>query len=314
MRIVYMGTPDFAVPTLQALLDSTHQVVGVFSQPDRPKGRGYKLMPPPVKELALAHGVPVYQPVKMRDGTALAILKQLRPDVIVVAAYGRLLPKEILELPAYGCINVHASLLPRYRGAGPVQWSVINGEKATGVTTMFMGEGLDTGDILEQVQTPIGPEETAGELMGRLAEIGAQLLLHTLELLESGKAVRTVQDESLATYAPMLQKSDGALDFSQSAQKLYDRIRGVSPWPSAYAYLDGKRLKIHKAALLSDQAGEPGVIQDGKRLIVGCGEGSLELLEVQPEGGKRMRGEDFLRGRRPNAEKKFTSCPSERHN
>ena len=167
MRIVYMGTPDFAVPTLQALLDSPHQVVGVFSQPDRPKGRGYKLMPPPVKELALAHGVPVYQPVKMRDGTALAILKQLRPDVIVVAAYGRLLPKEILELPAYGCINVHASLLPRYRGAGPVQWSVINGEKATGVTTMFMGEGLDTGDILEQVQTPIGPEETAWRKLAR---------------------------------------------------------------------------------------------------------------------------------------------------
>lgn len=311
MRIVYMGTPDFAVPTLQALLDSSHEVVGVFSQPDRPKGRGYKLVPPPVKELALAHGIPVYQPVKMRDGTALAALEQLKPDVIVVAAYGRILPKEILELPAYGCVNVHASLLPRYRGAGPVQWSVINGEEVTGVTTMFMGEGLDTGDILEQAQTPIGPEETAGELMDRLAAIGAQLLLHTLTLLESGKAVRTKQDESLATYAPMLQKSDGALDFSRPAKKLYDQIRGVSPWPSAYTYLDGKRLKVHKAALLPDQTGEPGEIRDGKRLIVGCGEGSLELLEVQPEGGKRMRGEDFLRGRRPGAEKKFTSCPSE---
>lgn len=309
MRIVYMGTPDFAVPTLQALLDSPHQVVGVFSQPDRPKGRGYKLMPPPVKELALAHGVPVYQPVKMRDGTALAILKQLRPDVIVVAAYGRLLPKEILELPAYGCINVHASLLPRYRGAGPVQWSVINGEKATGVTTMFMGEGLDTGDILEQVQTPIGPEETAGELMGRLAEIGAQLLLHTLELLESGKAVRTIQDESLATYAPMLQKSDGALDFSQSAQKLYDRIRGVSPWPSAYAYLDGKRLKIHKAAPLSDQAGEPGVIQDGKRLI-----GWLRRGFVRAFGGAAGRGQTdarrgFFEGTPPQCGEKIHILP-----
>lgn len=306
-----MGTPDFAVPTLRALLGSTHEVVGAFSQPDRPKGRGYKLVPPPVKELALSHGVPVYQPVKMRDGTALEILKKLKPDVIVVAAYGRILPKEILELPAYGCINVHASLLPRYRGAGPVQWSVINGEKITGVTTMFMGEGLDTGDILEQTQTAIGSEETAGELMDRLADLGAQLLLHTLTLLESGKAVRTVQDEALATYAPMLQKSDGELDFSQPAQKLHDRIRGVSPWPSAYSYLDGKRIKVHKSALLPDLSGESGVIQEGKRLIVGCGEGSLELLEVQPEGGKRMSGQDFLRGRRPGAEKKFTSCPSE---
>ncbi len=306
-----MGTPDFAVPTLRALLGSTHEVVGAFSQPDRPKGRGYKLVPPPVKELALSHGVPVYQPVKMRDGTALEILKKLKPDVIVVAAYGRILPKEILELPAYGCINVHASLLPRYRGAGPVQWSVINGEKITGVTTMFMGEGLDTGDILEQTQIAIGSEETAGELMDRLADLGAQLLLHTLTLLESGKAVRTVQDEALATYAPMLQKSDGELDFSQPAQKLHDRIRGVSPWPSAYSYLDGKRIKVHKSALLPDLSGESGVIQEGKRLIVGCGEGSLELLEVQPEGGKRMSGQDFLRGRRPGAEKKFTSCPSE---
>ena len=306
-----MGTPDFAVPTLRALLGSTHEVVGAFSQPDRPKGRGYKLVPPPVKELALSHGVPVYQPVKMRDGTALEILKKLKPDVIVVAAYGRILPKEILELPAYGCINVHASLLPRYRGAGPVQWSVINGEKITGVTTMFMGEGLDSGDILEQTQIAIGSEETAGELMDRLADLGAQLLLHTLTLLESGKAVRTEQDEALATYAPMLQKSDGELDFSQPAQKLHDRIRGVSPWPSAYSYLDGKRKKVHKSARLPDLSGESGVIQEGKRLIVGCGEGSLELLEVQPEGGKRMSGQDFLRGRRPGAEKKFTSCPSE---
>ena len=179
------------------------------------------------------------------------------------------------------------------------------------MTTMFMGEGLDTGDILEQTQTAIGSEETAGELMDRLADLGAQLLLHTLTLLESGKAVRTVQDEALATYAPMLQKSDGELDFSQPAQKLHDRIRGVSPWPSAYSYLDGKRIKVHKSALLPDLSGESGVIQEGKRLIVGCGEGSLELLEVQPEGGKRMSGQDFLRGRRPGTEKKFTSCPSE---
>ena len=306
-----MGTPDFAVPTLQALLDSAHQVVGVFSQPDRPKGRGYKLVPPPVKELAESRGVPVYQPVKMRDGTALEILRQLQPDVVVAAAYGRIRPKESLELAKLGGVNVHAALRPRYRGAGPVQWCVIRGETVTGVTTMLMGEGLDTGDILEQAQTAIGPEETAGELMDRLAQLGAELLLHTLTLLEEGKAVRTVQDERLASYAPMLKKSDGALDFSRPAKELMDQIRGVSPWPSAYAYLDGKMVKIHKAVLLPDQAGEPGVIQAGKRLIVGCAAGSLELLEVQPEGGKRMRGEDFLRGRKDGPGKKFTSCPSE---
>lgn len=306
-----MGTPDFAVPALEALLDSPHQVVGVFSQPDRPKGRGYKLMPPPVKELAQARQVPVYQPQKLRDGAALEILQKLAPDVIVVAAYGRILPKEILELPPYGCVNVHASLLPKYRGAGPVQWSVIQGEKTTGVTTMFMAQGMDTGDILEQSQVPIGQDETAGELMDRLAGLGARLLLHTLELLEAGEAVRTPQAESEATYAPMLKKSDGALDFSQPAQKLYDRIRGVSPWPGAYAYLDGKLIKIHKAALLPDQKGEPGLLAEEKRMIVGCGEGSLELLEVQPQGGRRMRGEDFLRGVRGGERKKFTSCPSE---
>lgn len=306
-----MGTPDFAVPALEALLDSPHQVVGVFSQPDRPKGRGYKLMPPPVKELAQARQVPVYQPQKLRDGAALEILQKLAPDVIVVAAYGRILPKEILELPPYGCVNVHASLLPKYRGAGPVQWSVIQGEKTTGVTTMFMAQGMDTGDILEQSQVAIGQDETAGELMDRLAGLGARLLLHTLELLEAGEAVRTPQAESEATYAPMLKKSDGALDFSQPAQKLYDRIRGVSPWPGAYAYLDGKLIKIHKAALLPDQKGEPGLLAEEKRMIVGCGEGSLELLQVQPQGGRRMRGEDFLRGVRGVERKKFTSCPSE---
>lgn len=311
MRIVYMGTPDFAVPSLQALLDSTHQVVGVFTQPDRPKGRGYQMVSPPVKDLAAAHEIPIYQPVKMRDGTVLEILKELAPDVIVVAAYGRILPKEILDLPPYGCVNVHGSLLPKYRGAGPVQWCVINGEKFTGITTMFMGEGVDTGDMLEQVETPIDPEETAGELMDRLAKLGADLLLHTLEKLEKGTAIRIAQDESRATHAPMLKKSDGALDFTKSAGQMYDLIRGVTPWPSAYSYLDGKLLKVHKAALLPEVNGQPGEIVADKKLIVCCGDGALELLEVQPEGGKRMRGEDFLRGRRPGAEKKFKSCPRE---
>ena len=310
MKAVFMGTPEFAVPTLQALIDH-HEVLAVVTQPDKQRGRGKKMQFPPVKEKAVEYDIPVYQPQRARDEEFIEELKNLNPDVIVVVAYGQILPESILNIPKYGCINVHASLLPRYRGAGPVQWSVINGEKITGVTTMFMGEGLDTGDILEQTQIAIGSEETAGELMDRLADLGAQLLLHTLTLLESGKAVRTVQDEALATYAPMLQKSDGELDFSQPAQKLHDRIRGVSPWPSAYSYLDGKRIKVHKSALLPNLSGESGVIQEGKRLIVGCGEGSLELLEVQPEGGKRMSGQDFLRGRRPSTEKKFTSCPSE---
>lgn len=310
MRVFYMGTPDFAVPTLQALIDSEHEVVGVFSQPDRPKGRGYKMVPPPVKELAMTHNIPVWQPAKMRDGTALAILKECDPDVIVVAAYGRILPKDMLDLPRFGCVNVHASLLPKYRGAGPVQWSVINGEETTGVTTMFMGEGLDTGDMLDKVETPIGKEETAGELMDRLALLGAELLLGTLKKLEDGTAVRTVQDDSLATYAPMLKKQDGALDFTRSAKELDWLIRGVAPWPSAYTYLDGKLFKVHKAIPLADQKGEPGCWADGKKLIVFCGEGALELLEVQPEGGKRMRGEDFLRGRREGSERKFTSSPS----
>ena len=307
MRVFYMGTPDFAVPTLQALIDSEHEVVGVFSQPDRPKGRGYKMVPPPVKELAMAHDIPVWQPTKMRDGTALAILKECDPDVIVVAAYGRILPKDMLELPRYGCINVHASLLPKYRGAGPVQWSVINGEETTGVTTMFMGEGLDTGDMLETAETPIGKEETAGELMDRLALLGAELLLSTLKKLEEGTAVRRVQDESLATYAPMLKKQDGALDFARPAKELDWLIRGVAPWPSAYTYLDGKLFKVHKAIPLTGMTGEPGTWADGKKLIVYCGEGALELVEIQPEGGKRMRAEDFLRGRREGTERKFTS-------
>ena len=311
MNVIFMGTPDFAVGTLKSLINSAHQVKAVVTQPDKPKGRGKAMQATPVKEVAKEAGIPVLQPKRVREREVIEKLEKIEADVIVVVAFGQIIPKEILTMKRYGCINVHASLLPRYRGAGPVQWSVINGEKITGVTTMFMGEGLDAGDILEQTQTAIGSEETAGELMDRLADLGAQLLLHTLTLLESGKAVRTVQDEALATYAPMLQKSDGELDFSQPAQKLHDRIRGVSPWPSAYSYLDGKRIKVHKSALLPDLSGESGVIQEGKRLIVGCGEGSLELLEVQPEGGKRMSGQDFLRGRRPGTEKKFTSCPSE---
>lgn len=298
MKIVFMGTPEFAEASLQKLLETDHQIVGVFTQPDKPKGRGYKLVAPPVKELALAHDIPVFQPQKMRDGTALEILQELQPDLIAVVAYGKILPKEILELPRYGCINVHGSLLPKYRGAGPIQWSVINGESVTGVTTMYMGEGLDTGDMILKKETPIGENETYGELHDRLKEIGAQALVETIELIEQGKAPREVQDDSLSSYAPMLDKQIARLDFEKDAQTLHNLIRGLSPWPVAHTTVDGKLLKVHRA-VLADGKGQPGEVIDSKKFIVACKEGALELLEVQLEGGKRMKGEDFLRGRKP---------------
>lgn len=298
MKIVFMGTPEFAEASLQKLLETDHQIVGVFTQPDKPKGRGYKLVAPPVKELALAHDIPVFQPQKMRDGTALEILQELQPDLIAVVAYGKILPKEILELPRYGCINVHGSLLPKYRGAGPIQWSVINGESVTGVTTMYMGEGLDTGDMILKKETPIGENETYGELHDRLKEIGAQALVETIELIEQGKAPREVQDDSLSSYAPMLDKQIARLDFTKDAQTLHNLIRGLSPWPVAHTTVDGKLLKVHRAVLASGK-GQPGEVIDSKKFIVACKEGALELLEVQLEGGKRMKGEDFLRGRKP---------------
>ena len=220
MRVVFMGTPEFAVPSLEQLIKDGHEVVGVFAQPDKPKGRGYKLAAPPVKEAALAHNIPVYQPVKMRDGEALGILKELNPEVIIVVAYGKILPKEILELPAKGCINVHGSLLPKYRGAGPIQWSVINGEKVTGVTTMYMGEGLDTGDMILKEETEIGENETYGELHDRLCMIGAHCLSETMKLIEAGTAPREVQNDEESSYAPMLNKEIAKIDFSKSAEEL----------------------------------------------------------------------------------------------
>lgn len=298
MRIVFMGTPEFAQASLQKLIETGHNIVGVFTQPDKPKGRGYKLVAPPVKELALEHNIPVYQPEKMKDGTALSILKELNPDLIAVVAYGRILPKDILELPKYGCINVHGSLLPKYRGAGPIQWSVIDGEPVTGVTTMYMGEGLDTGDMILKKETPIGENETYGELHDRLKEIGAEALVETIALIEQGKAPREKQDDSLSSYAPMLDKKIAKIDFNKPAQQLHNLIRGLSPWPVAHTTVGGKLLKVHRAVLSSGK-GEPGAVIDNKKFIVACKEGALELLEVQMEGGKRMKGEDFLRGRKP---------------
>lgn len=298
MRIVFMGTPDFAAPCLARLLDDGHEVAGVFSQPDRPKGRGHKLSPPPVKEFAQSRGIAVYQPEKLRDGTALALLQTLAPELIVVVAYGRILPKEILDLPQYGCVNVHASLLPKLRGAAPIQWAVINGDKVTGVTTMFMAEGLDTGDTLLMAQTPIGAEETAGELFERLAMLGADLLAETVQQLADGTAQRKPQDDTLATHAPMLDKKLANLDFNKSPEELCNLIRGLNPSPMAFSRLDGKVVKILAARPDFLHHGAAGEILDAKRLIVGCNGGAIELLQVRPEGKKPMSGEEFARGKR----------------
>ena len=298
MNIVFMGTPDFAVPCLQKLLDTGYPVTGVFTQPDKPKGRGYKLVPPPVKELAMAHDIPVFQPASLRNDEAYELLKSCAPDLIVVVAYGKILPKRVLELPQYGCINVHASLLPRYRGAGPIQWAILNGESETGITTMYMGEGLDTGDMLEQVKTPIGENETADELYTRLSKMGAETLLVTLQKLEADALLRTPQDDSLSCYAPILDKSLCPLDFNKTARELHNQIRGLSSWPAATTTYKGKRLKVYESRLVS-MSGQPGEILDTKRFIVACKEGALQLVSVQYEGGRRMDGDAFLRGRPP---------------
>ena len=294
MRLIFMGTPDFAVPSLQKLIDCGHEVCGVFTQPDKPKGRGHKLQPPPVKELALAHGLPVYQPATLRDAAVQAQIRELAPELIVVVAYGKILPKAVLDVPPLGCVNVHGSLLPKYRGAAPIQWTVIHGEELAGVTTMRMAEGMDTGDILLQAATPVEPEETAGELFDRLKVLGADLLQETLEKL--GEITPIPQKEEEATLAPMLKKELSQIDFARPARQVHDLIRGLNPWPSAYAYLDGKKLKLH-ASRVREGSGEPGraFVQDGC-LCVYCGEGALELTEVQTENGKRMDGKSYLLG------------------
>jgi len=295
MKIVFMGTPEFAVPSLEQLVQDGHQVAGVFTQPDKPKGRGYKLMAPPVKEKAQEYGIPVYQPEKMRDGEALKLLRALAPELIVVVAYGRILPKEILQLPPKGCINVHGSLLPKYRGAGPIQWSVINGEAVTGVTTMYMAEGMDTGDMILSRSVPVGEDETSGELFDRLAVLGAEALSETVRLIAGGNAPRTPQDDAQASRASMLTKEMAVIDWSKSAREVHNLIRGMNPWPTAHTRLGGKVLKVHRSRVV-EGAGEPGIVLDGKRLIVGCGEGAVELVEIQPEGSRRMPAADYLRG------------------
>ena len=298
MRIVFMGTPDFAAAILKRLIDTGRNVVGVFSQPDKPVGRKQIIMPTATKALAEEHGIPVFQPAKLRDGTALEIMKSLAPDLVVVAAYGKILPKDLLDIPPLGNVNIHGSLLPKYRGSAPIQWSVINGDEKTGITTMYMAEGMDTGDMILQMELPIGENETSGELFDRMAVLGADAIEKTLALFDEGTVPRTVQDDAKATLAPMLNKEMGELDFTKPAKEIHNLVRGLNPWPVAYTFLDGKTLKVHKTLLSPDYSGKPGELLDEKRCIVACGDGAVEFLSVQPEGKNAMSGGDFIRGRR----------------
>ena len=301
MRVVFMGTPDFSVGTLRELAKAGHEIAGVISQPDKPKGRGKNLQPTPVKEAAMELGLPVYQPQKVRDPEFIQVMKELNPDVIVVVAFGQIIPKEILHMPKYGCINVHASLLPAYRGAAPIQWAVINGDKESGVTIMRMDEGVDTGDMINKVIVPLNEKETGGSLFDRLSESGAKLLVETLPMLEDGSAVFEKQpEESTTPYAAMISKKMGLMDFSKSATELERLVRGMNPWPSAYTFLNGKTLKVWKCSVESGNCGKeaPGTITgvDKKGIHVACGTDKLVLEEVQLEGKKRMETDAFLRG------------------
>ena len=300
MKILFMGTPEFAVPSLNALLGAGHTVCGVFTQPDKPKNRGMKLLPSPVKVCALSHEIPVFQPAKMRDGEALGYLRELDPELIVVAAYGKILPSEILDYPVKGCINVHSSLLPKYRGAAPINWAILNGEAVTGVTIMHMAPALDAGDIIAQVSTPIGADEPAPTLTARLAELGAELLVSAVEAIGAGTAARTPQDEADSTYAPMLSRELSPMDWSKPARTLHDQVRGLLPWPAAVAEFGGIRCKVFSTDLpLQTTDAAPGtILEAGKRGIdIACGGGTvLHIDELQADGGKRMKAADYLRG------------------
>ena len=299
MKIVYMGTPDFAVASLRRLVEDGHEICGVFTQPDRPKNRGHKLMFSPVKQYAVEQGLTVYQPLKMKDGTALATVRELNPELIVVAAYGRILPEDILNTPKYGSINVHSSLLPKYRGAAPINWAILDGCKETGVTIMHMAKELDAGDIICVKKTEILPDENAQELTHRLALLGADALEEAVAQLANGTAARTPQDHSAFTYAPMLSKELSPMDWNKPAQKLHNQVRGLIPWPCASTELGGKKVKVFKTKLGRETNAEAGtILTAGKQgLEIACGDGcSLWILEMQAEGGKRMMAADYLRG------------------
>lgn len=299
MKIVFMGTPDFAVPCLRMLAESSHEVPAVFTQPDKPKGRGYKMIPTPVKAAAVEYNIPIYQPLSLRKGDdaaqSLEILQSISPDLIVVTAYGQILPKEILDLPEYGCINIHASLLPAYRGAAPINWCILNGEKVTGVTSMMMSEGLDTGDMLVKKSTDIGENETYQELYTRLAIMGGEVLAETIQAIENGTLSREKQNDALSSYSPMIHKDMSALDFSESVQKIHNTIRGVT----GFTTFNGKRLKVFKSEIVAGSSQtENGTIVDTDNFIVKCSDGLIKFCEIQLEGSKRMKTADFLRGRK----------------
>lgn len=298
-RIVFMGTPEFSVPALKALNESGHEVVMVVTQPDRKKGRGQKMVPPPVKETALEFGNPVVQPESVKTDAFREMLAELAPDYFVVVAYGHILSKALLDVPKLGAINIHASLLPHYRGAAPIQWAIIRGEKETGITTMLMDPGMDTGDMLLAESLPILADDTAATLHDRLKELGGGLILKTLDGLTSGSVTPQKQDHSAATYSPMLKKAHGRLDWKETAEKLNDFIRGMSPWPGAFTFISGKRLKIFKAKPLSQATTDaPGTILDGfpDEIRIATAQGVLSILEIQGASGKRMPVKEFLRG------------------
>ena len=300
MRIVFMGTPDFAVPSLKALLAAGHEIVGVFTQPDKPKNRGMKLAPSPVKVVAQEYQLPIFQPTTLKTDEAYDILVDLQPELIAVAAYGKILPKKILDLPVLGCINVHSSLLPRYRGAAPINWAILNGDQETGVTIMYMAEGLDTGDIISQQTTPIDSNETVESLHDRLAEMGAELLVETVTAIGAGTATRTPQDDSLSSYASMLSRDLSPIDFNKPAHQIHNQVRGLIPWPATSVEIGGITFKIFSVEETDESSEKPaGTVlgADKKGINVVCGDGKvIRILELQAPGKKRMRAVDYLRG------------------
>ena len=300
MRVVFMGTPAFAVPTLGKLVETGHEVLLVVTQPDRPVGRGRKLTAPPIKQKAAELGLAVYQPEKIKTDEAFERLQALAPDVVVVVGYGQIIPQRIIDLPRHGCVNVHSSLLPKYRGAAPVNWAIARGETVTGVCTMKIVKRLDAGDVLLCRETPIGENETASEVMERLAPLGAELLIETLAGIEAGAISPRPQDDEASTYAPMMKREDGLIDWSLPAQQIHDRARGFDPWPGAYTTFRGKRLHLRSTRALDGHAAPGRIVEAGEALVLGCGGGGLlAASEVQVEGKARMRASDFSNGYQP---------------
>jgi methionyl-tRNA formyltransferase len=299
LRVVFMGTPAFSVPSLRALVEAGYDVAAVFSQPDRPVGRGGKLTAPPVKQAALELGLEIYQPESAKTGEVYAYLQDKKPDVIVVVGYCQIISQRVIDLPRLGCVNSQSSLLPRLRGAAPINWAIARGDKETGVSTMQIVKKLDAGDVLGVQSTPIGDDEYAPELAGRLAELGQVLLIDTLKRLELGKITATPQDDAASTYAPIMKREDGLVDWNLPAREIYNRVRGFSPWPGAYAFFRGKRFHIHRALVTPGQAAPATMVVEGAVLKIGCGEGLLQALEVQLEGKRAMPAEDFVNGYRP---------------